>query len=86
MNKYDQGWKQLKDHCAVTMSELADHTCKAARSLEEKRRQALEYLGSDHVLHPEYQGRARHSPLKDIWEPHRALFDVQIKASIAGRI
>ena len=46
---------------------------------------AKEYLGSDYVLHPNYQPRIRHVD-KDTNSDCRVLFDVQLKAKLAGRI
>lgn len=86
MNKFDMSWQQLQHIPHVFMSDLESSVQKASESLEEKRKQALEYLGSDHVLHPNYQERARHSPFREHWQPNRYLFDVEIKASAAGRI
>ncbi len=40
-------------------------------SMTEKRRRAIAYLGSNWVLHPEYQFRPRHSNSIPVWESDR---------------
>lgn len=79
---FNKSWKDLKNATPVFMSELEDRACRAAQSLEDKRRKALEYLDASYVLHPNYQGCARHSPHSS----DRVLVDVQIRAQVAGRI
>lgn len=55
-------------------------------SLADKRRAALEYLGSNHVLHPAYQPRERHSNMATLWYPQRSLREVETEARKANRI
>lgn len=68
--RYDMSWRQLKD--------IDPMAYKLAR--------AKQFLGSDWVLHPEYQFRARHSPDTEVWHPNRVLADIELKAKIVGRI
>jgi hypothetical protein len=83
LNRFNMSWKQLKDTTPVIRTEIQE----LAIRLEEKRKKALEYLGADHVLHPNYQQKKRHSPLIDVWkEDGGVLFDVRHRATIAGRI
>lgn len=79
---FNKSWRDLKDLQPVFMTELEELASKAADSLTEKRRAALEYLDSRWCLHENYQGCARHSPHSS----DRVLVDVQIRAQTAGRI
>lgn len=54
--------------------------------LDAKRAAAIAYLGENHVLHPKYQFRPRHSFSVAGWQPHSILRPVQLAAQQAGRI
>jgi hypothetical protein len=82
MTNFNRSWKDLKNATPVFMSELEELASRAAQSLEDKRRAAIEYLGATWVFHENYQSGARHSPLSS----DRVLVDVQIRAQVAGRI
>lgn len=54
--------------------------------IDAKRRQALAYLGENHMLHPNYKFRPRHAFSAAAWQPHSVLRPVQLAAQQAGRI
>lgn len=51
-----------------------------------KLNRALEFLGSNWVLHPEYQMIPRHSPDVAVWHQNRTLLGIENKARSEGRI
>lgn len=56
-----------------------------ADPMKMKLARAKDYLGSDWVLHQDYQSRVRHSD-NDANSPNRVLYDVELRAKVAGRI
>jgi len=51
-----------------------------------KLNRALEFLGKNWVLHPEYQAIPRHSPDLAVWWPHRSMRYTEAVARSEGRI
>lgn len=54
--------------------------------IQQKRRAAIDYLGTNWTAHPEYKPVARHSTLPMEWIPNATLAPIQMQARKAGRI
>ncbi len=57
-----------------------------SNELEQKRQQAIEYLGGRPIMHPQYKYTPRHSFAVAQWQPHSVLRPVMIAAQQARRI
>ena len=75
----------MQDHARQIRAKLIADTPPDTQ-LDIKRRQAIAYLGENHVLHSNYTINPRHAFSVAGWLPHSTLRPVQISAQLAGRI
>lgn len=75
----------MQDHAKPIRQRLIAETPEDT-PLDIKRRAAIAYLGENHVLHPNYKFRPRHSFSVAGWAPHSVLRPIQLAAQQAGRI
>lgn len=76
----------MQDHANHIRQELIQATPEPIDPLASKRRQAVAYLGTRHIMHPAYQPTPRHDFSVAGWQPHSILRPVQLTAKQAGRI